>query len=66
MSDFGKNLQLAREAAGMSRDAVARTIGKSPSSVRAYERGTVMPPFPVVTEMAWMYGVSLDELARGL
>jgi transcriptional regulator with XRE-family HTH domain len=56
------HLREARKSAGLTREQVAVGIGKSFSSVVAYETGSVEPPLHVLRELARLYGVSLADL----
>lgn len=55
-------LRAARKASGLRREEVALKVGKSFSSVVAYETGAVEPPLHVLRELARTYGVPLVEL----
>lgn len=58
----GAKLREARQARGLRREAVAITVGKSFSSIVAYESGVVEPPLHVLRELARTYGVTIAEL----
>jgi ribosome-binding protein aMBF1 (putative translation factor) len=45
-------LRAARERAGLSREALARRIGRSAASIHAYELGNACPHTPVVGILA--------------
>lgn len=56
-------LYLAREQAGLSREALAREAGVSMETIRAIERGrTPTPAFYTVACIARSLGLSLDAL----
>lgn len=58
----GGKLREARQARGLRREAVAMSIGKSFSSIAAYESDAVEPPLHVLRELARTYGVTIAEL----
>jgi DNA-binding XRE family transcriptional regulator len=43
---FGGRLRAAREAAGLSEEALARKLGLDPGTVAAWERDEVSRPYP--------------------
>jgi DNA-binding XRE family transcriptional regulator len=55
-------LRKARIQAGIARETAALHIGRSWSTVRAYENGSVMPPLQTVAALARLYGVTTDSL----
>lgn len=71
---IGDRLRKAREHAGLTQSAAARTLGVSRQSVARYESGDRQPPLPVVmawalvmgVDMAWLQGEEDDEDAPRL
>ncbi len=61
---FAVNLKAAREHAGLSREQAALAIGRTWSSLAAYERGVVTPPLAVLDRLAEVYGVRLAALVE--
>lgn len=59
---IGDRLRKAREHAGLTQAAAARTLGISRQSIARYESGDREPPRPVVMSWALVMGVSLDWL----
>jgi transcriptional regulator with XRE-family HTH domain len=59
---FGDRLRLAREKAGLTQMDVASAMYTSQAMISRYESGSVMLKIDRVTEMADMYGVSIDWL----
>lgn len=59
---FATNLKAARERAGLSREQAAVAVGRTWSSLAAYERGVVTPPLNVLDRLANVYGVRISQL----
>jgi transcriptional regulator with XRE-family HTH domain len=57
-----QRLRQLREAAGLSRDDVARQVGKTTSTVVKYEQATITPSVGVLGALARVYGVPVGEL----
>jgi len=55
-------LQKHRERVGFSREKLATLIGKSYSSIVAYEQGTRDPDTVIWIKLAEMYDVTVDDL----
>ena len=55
-------LRDARDASGLSRQAVAASIGCAISSVQAWEKGWSEPSASVIPNLAALYGVTLESL----
>ena len=55
-------LRAARDASGLSRQAVAASIGCAISSVQAWEKGWSEPAASVIPNLAALYGVTLESL----
>jgi len=49
--EFGQQIRAAREHDGLSRSQLARQLGLSSATVKAWEAGTVSRPSPRVTEI---------------
>ena len=64
MSDhrLAHNIELARRRAQLSREQLADEIGRKPSVVGSYERGTVEPPLSVLRAIADATGTTLLDL----
>lgn len=63
---FGRRLRAAREAANMTREALASAAGVSDDTVERYEAGEYEPKLVPAMQLAAALGVSLDSLAGGL
>lgn len=53
----GSRLMLARQLAGLRKNALAEAIGKSPTAIAAFENGTKRPSASTVAELAIVLGV---------
>lgn len=63
---FGRRLAEAREKQSRTRKNVADQIGIGFSTIHYYENGQACPSVLVAARLAKAYGVSLDELVKGL
>ncbi len=48
---IGEKLRAARRARGLSQEALARLLGIDPTTVRDWEAGTVVRPFPRIARL---------------
>jgi transcriptional regulator with XRE-family HTH domain len=55
-------LRAAREAAGLRRETVAETVGRSYACITSYERGQASPPGPMLIRLAALYQVPVEAL----
>ena len=62
---LGERIYQYRKAKGMSQDALAELLDVSRQSVSKWENDTAQPELSKLTIMCDLFGVSLDELARG-
>ena len=62
MSEFGNRLKKLRESKDMSQVDLAARLQVSPSAVGMYEQGLREPNIERLTQMADIFGVSLDYL----
>lgn len=60
------NLKEFRKLNGMTQDEVAEAIGVPKKTYQNYEREVRDPDSDVLCALADLYGVSLDELVRGV
>lgn len=58
----GLRLREAREAAGLSRPAIAAAVSRCEASVARWEKGEHRPPEGVLVQIAHVLGVSLSQL----
>ena len=62
---IGTLLRELRLEAGITQEDLANEIGVSNRSVSRWERGTTMPDFDLLIEMAKRYDISVDEILAG-
>lgn len=58
----GENIRNLRNARGMSQTDFAQAIKRRQSTVAMYENGDRLPPAPIITSIASLFGVSFDEV----
>ena len=58
----GQNIRNLRNARGMSQTDFAQAIKRRQSTVAMYENGDRLPPAPIITNIAGIFGVSFDEV----
>lgn len=63
MEDFAKRLCRLRTEAGVTPEALGKTVGLSGRAVRNYESEGAMPKLNVAVALASYFNVSLDYLA---
>ena len=61
-----RRIQELREAAGLTRYALARESGISREYIGRIERGNANPTLPVTAQLGWCMGLTLAELVGGL
>ena len=61
---FGEKLQMLRQRAGMSQDALAEQLHVSRQAVSRWERDETMPETEKVVALADLFDVTTDELLR--
>lgn len=61
---FGQKLQMLRQRAGMSQDALAERLGVSRQAVSRWERDETMPDPDKIVALADLFGVTTDYLLR--
>ena len=59
---FGQKLQMLRQRAGMSQDALAERLGVSRQAVSRWERDETMPDPDKIVALADLFGVTTDYL----
>ena len=65
MSDFSQRLAATRKEQKMTQSEVAEKLNVSFQAVSLWERGETTPEIEKLTEIADLYGVSIDWLLRG-
>ena len=58
--DAARAIRTAREAAGLSKRALARRAGTSPAAIVAYESGTREPTLPTLARILSAAGARVD------
>lgn len=58
----GHNIRQLRNARGMSQTDFAQAIKRRQSTVAMYENGDRLPPAPIITNIASIFGVSFDDV----
>lgn len=61
---IGDSLRLARTAAHMTGDDIAKKLGLSAPAYRRYERDEVVPAIDTITRLAEIYGCTIDALCK--
>ena len=61
---FGEKLQILRQKAGLSQDALAEKLNVSRQAVSRWERDETMPETEKVVLIADLFGVTTDYLLR--
>lgn len=62
---FAKNLRYLRKKAGHTQEFLADYLGyKNYTTIQKWESGSSEPPLNVVSKLAELYNVSMDELAH--
>ncbi len=62
--DIGKKLRDARNAAGLTQESAAESLGVSRQTVSNWETGKTYPDIVSVIRMSGLYSVSLDCLLK--
>ena len=65
MSDFSQRLAVARKEQKLTQSEVAEKLNVSFQAVSLWERGETTPELEKLTEIADLYGISLEWLLRG-
>lgn len=63
---FGANLRTAREARGLSQEALAQRAGMDPAEIRRLESARRDPGVRVVTRLARALGIKAADLLTGI
>lgn len=62
MADFSKNLKRLRQAGGMSQAQLAEKMNVARQTVSSWERGNSYPDIGMLTHLAEVLGVGVEEL----
>lgn len=64
--DIGKKLRDARNAAGLTQESAAESLGVSRQSVSNWETGQSYPDFQRLVLLSDYFGLTLDELVKDI
>ena len=62
MQKFSANLKAFRKRKKLTQEELANKIGVIRATYWAYEKGSIMPPYDKLEQIADIFGVSIDEL----
>lgn len=62
MQKFSANLRKFRKQKKLTQEELASRIGVIRATYWAYEKGSIMPPYDKLEQIADIFGVSIDEL----
>lgn len=62
MKKFSENLKEFRKRKRLTQEEIAQRIGVIRATYWAYEKGTIMPPYDKLEQLADIFGTSIDEL----
>ena len=62
---FGQRLQTLRTAAGFSQEQLAERLDVARQTISKWELGISTPELSKLVELSELFGVSLDQMARG-
>ena len=62
MQKFSDNLKRFRKQKKLTQEELASRIGVIRATYWAYEKGTIMPPYDKLEQLADIFGISIDEL----
>lgn len=62
MQKFSANLKRFRKQKKLTQEELATKIGVIRATYWAYEKGTIMPPYDKLEQIADIFGVTIDEL----
>lgn len=66
MQNFGENLKKYRKEAKISQDELASRMGITPQAVSKWECGLSYPDITLIVSLADLFGITADELLRGV
>ena len=64
--DIGKKLRDARNAAKLTQESAAESLGVSRQTVSKWENGSADPSTTNLLALAKLYGVTAEDLLRGV
>ena len=62
MQKFSANLKKFRKRKKLTQEELAHKIGVIRATYWAYEKGTIMPPYDKLEQLADVFGITIDEL----
>lgn len=63
--EIGARVQAARKRSGLTQEALAAAINKTPESVSNIERGRQLPMLDTLSDLATALGIGLSDLVPG-
>lgn len=62
MQNFSANLRRFRKRMKLTQEELAGRIGVIRATYWAYEKGSIMPPYDKLEQLADIFGITIDEL----
>lgn len=62
MQKFSANLKKFRKQKKLTQEELATKLGVIRATYWAYEKGSIMPPYEKLEQMADIFGITIDEL----
>lgn len=62
MKDFSANLRYFRKRKKLTQEELASKLGVIRATYWAYEKGSIMPPYDKLEQLADIFGITIDEL----
>ena len=62
MKDFSANLRYFRKRKKLTQEELANKLGVIRATYWAYEKGSIMPPYDKLEQLADIFGITIDEL----
>lgn len=62
MQNFSANLRRFRKRKKLTQEELAGRIGVIRATYWAYEKGSIMPPYDKLEQLADIFGITIDEL----
>lgn len=62
MKDFSANLKKFRKRKKLTQEELAHKLGIIRATYWSYEKGSIMPPYDKLEQLADIFGITIDEL----